>query len=64
MELYQIILSVIVILIVVYIIAGYIFPKTSQLSSMMDGTKQQTIEASSLPSNKNSQLYLFNLVLY
>jgi len=64
MELYQIILSVIVILIVVYIIAGYIFPKTSQLSSMMDGTKQQTIEASSLPSNKNSLNYTYSTWFY
>jgi hypothetical protein len=64
MELYQIILSVIVILIVVYIIAGYIFPKTSQLSAMMDGTKQQTIEASSLPSNKNSLNYTYSTWFY
>jgi hypothetical protein len=51
-------------LIVVYIIAGYIFPKTSQLSAMMDGTKQQTIEASSLPSNKNSLNYTYSTWFY
>ena len=64
MELYQIILSVIVLLIVVYIIAGYIFPKTTKLSSMMEGTKTQTIEASSLPSNTNSLNYTYSTWFY
>jgi hypothetical protein len=64
MELYQIVLSVIVILIVVYAIAGYLFPKTSQLSSMMEGTKQQSIEASSLPSNTNSLNYTYSTWFY
>ena len=64
MELYQTILSVIVILIVIYIVAGYIFPKTTQLSSMMDGTKQQSIEASNLPSNTNSLNYTYSTWFY
>lgn len=64
MELYQIVLSVIVILIVVYVIAGYIFPKTTQLSVMMDATKPQTVEASSLPSNTNSMNYTYSTWIY
>jgi hypothetical protein len=64
MELYQIILSVLVILIVVYVVAGYIFPKTTQLSSMLEGTKSQTVEASSLPSNNNSLNYTYSTWIY
>jgi len=64
MELYQIVLSVIVILIVVYIVAGYLFPKTTKLSSMMEGNKQQSIEASSLPSNTNSLNYTYSTWFY
>jgi hypothetical protein len=64
MELYQIVLSVIVLLIVIYIVAGYIFPKTTQLSTMMDGTKPQSVEASSLPSNNNSLNYTYSTWIY
>lgn len=64
MELYQIVLLVLVVLIFVYIIAGYIFPKTTQLSTMTDGTKSQTIEANNLPTNKNSLNYTYSTWIY
>lgn len=64
MELYKTIIYIIILLIVIYVIAGYIFPKKTQLSSMMDGTKQQVIEASSLPSNNNSLNYTYSTWFY
>jgi hypothetical protein len=64
MELFQTILFSILVLVIVYIIAGYIFPNNKQLSGMMDGTKQQTIEAVNLPSNTNSLNYTYSTWFY
>lgn len=64
MELYQIVLSVIVLLIVIYVVAGYFFPKNTKLSSMMEAMKPQSIEASSLPSNTNSLNYTYSTWFY
>lgn len=64
MELYQIVLLVLVILIFVYIIAGFIFPKTTQLSTMSEATKMQTIDANNLPTNKSSTNYTYSTWIY
>lgn len=64
MEFYKTILYALLVLIVLYIILGYIFPNNTKLSSMSEATKQQTIDAKSLSSNNNSTNYTYSSWIY
>ena len=54
MELVYTILIVVVVLVALYFILGWIFKKSTQLTSMQHGTKAQHIDASKLPNSNNS----------
>lgn len=64
MELYQKVLVAILALIILYVILGYIFPNKTNLSSMSEATKLQTVEASNLSSNNNTVNYTYSTWIY
>lgn len=64
MELYQKVLLAIVILIILYVILGYIFPNNTKLSSMKDAKKEEKIDISKLPSNSNSINFTYSVWIY
>lgn len=64
MELIYTILIVVVVLVALYFILGWIFKKSTQLTSMQHGTKAQHIAASKLPNSNNSSNYAISTWFY
>ena len=64
MELLYTILIVVVVLIALYFILGWLFQKSTKLTSMQSGTKKQHISSSKLPNNNNSSNYAYSTWFY
>ena len=64
MELIYTILIVVAVLIALYFILGWLFKKSTQFTSMENGTKAQHIAASKLPNSNNSSNYAFSTWFY
>lgn len=58
------ILVVLVILVILWIVIGWFFKSSTNLTSMSDATKGQKIDASELPSNDNTSNYTYSTWFY
>ena len=61
MELMNIVLICLVVLLLLYIILNWVYSSSTQLTHKYNGSKQQIILASTLPTSSNSSNYTYSI---